>query len=194
MLEMLKDWKGSFEVDGKSFENYEALKRSNLSFGNEISIKLYPVGYRATKTQNNAVKQEDIQSPEVCITVKSYMTKKACPEFDFMAKWNNDKPMPLRTMVGTKVKETPGMVYMKLHGDILAETTCRCMKCGKTLTNPVSQYFGIGPECGSHNYVNPFESKEELQAAVDAYRLKLQNITWEGWIIKSAIIEQEERV
>lgn len=125
------------------------------------------------------------------IEVKKYMLKKATPEFDFMAKWNNDNPMPLKIMVGTVEKETRGMVYMKLHGDILSEKTFRCIKCGKPLTNPVSQYFGIGPECGGHNYVNPFDTEEQLKAAVADYKVKLNNITWEGWIIKSAITNQE---
>ena len=126
------------------------------------------------------------------ITVKSYMTKKATPEFDFMLRWNNDNPMPLRTMVGTVEKETKGMVYMKLHGDIYAEKICTCMKCGRALTNPVSQFFGIGPECGGHNYVNPFNSDAELKAAVSVYKAQLQKIKWSGWIIKSAITEKEE--
>ena len=100
--------------------------------------------------------------------------------------------MPLRTMIGTIEKETRGMVYMKLHGDIYAERICTCMKCGRTLTNPVSQYFGIGPECGGHNYINPFNSEEELKAAVSEYRKTLQNITWEGWIIKSGLLVFED--
>lgn len=122
------------------------------------------------------------------ITVKPYMTKPASPEFDFMAKWNNNIPMPLITMVGTKVKETRGMVYMQLHADITDTITTTCMKCGKPITNAVSQYFGMGPVCGEHNYTNPFDSKEELADAVRAYReTYLKNITWEGWVIKSAI-------
>ena len=40
------------------------------------------------------------------ITVKSYMTQKSTPTFDFMSKWNNDTPMPLRVMYGTKLEET----------------------------------------------------------------------------------------
>lgn len=121
------------------------------------------------------------------IKVKSYMTKKATPEFDFMEKWNNNNPMPLRIMVGEKIKETPGMVYMKLHGDITSTQTQVCMKCGRPITNNVSKYFGMGPECGGHSYVNPFNSEEELKEAVEAYRRTLNQITWEGWIIKSAI-------
>ena len=126
------------------------------------------------------------------ITVKPYMTKKATPEFDFMAKWNNDNPMPLMTMVGEKVKETKGMVYMELHGDITAEITDRCLACGKPITNPVSRYFGMGPVCGGHNYVSPFADDESLKAAVGEYRKKLQSITWSGWVIKSAITEEVE--
>lgn len=125
------------------------------------------------------------------IEVKSYMLKKATPDFDFMAKWNNDIPMPLKIMVGTVEKETRGMIYMKLHGDILSEKTCHCMKCGKLLTNPVSQYFGIGPECGGHNYTNPFDTEEALKEAVADYKIKLNNITWEGWIIRSAIVSDD---
>ena len=84
------------------------------------------------------------------------------------------------------------MVYMKLHGDITGKITHHCMKCGRPITNPVSQYFGMGPECGGHNYVSPFENEEDLKEAVEKYRREyLQQIKWEGWIIKSSIIEQE---
>ena len=124
---------------------------------------------------------------EFKIDVKSYMTKKSSPDFDFMAKWNNDIPMPLRVMYGVKLKETKGMVRMKLHGDIKQTITPCCMVCGRELKNPVSQYFGVGPECGGHGYSHPFSSDEELKQAVAAYREKLVNTVWEGWIIKSAI-------
>ena len=124
---------------------------------------------------------------EFKIEVKAYMTKKATPDFDFMARWNNDNPMPLKIMYGVKLKETRGMVYMRLHGDLKDEITQRCLCCGREIKNPVSRYFGIGPICGGHNYTNPFNTEEELHAAVDAYRTKLVNMVWEGWVIKSAI-------
>lgn len=185
MFTALKDWKGAVEVNGVKFESIEqAMSRYNASEG-ELRIKLYPVSKTVTESVTEATGQ-------FRITVKKYMTQKATPTFDFMEKWNNNVPMPLRTMIGEVVKETRGMVYMKLHGDIYAEKICTCMKCGRTLTNPVSQYFGIGPECGGHGYVNPFDSEEELKEAVAAYRKQLQNITWEGWVIKSAITEKEE--
>lgn len=123
-------------------------------------------------------------------TVKQYMTKPSTPDFDLMAKWNNDIPMPLCTMVGTVVKETKGMVYLDLHGDTDGKPVQYCMKCGRQITNPVSRYFGLGPECGGHGYTNPFTSEEALHSAVDAYRKEvLQKMTWTGWVPKSAIKE-----
>ena len=69
------------------------------------------------------------------------------------------------------------------------------MNCGKVITNPISKYFGMGPECGRHNYVNPFNSDAELKEAVDTYKREvLSKITWSGWVIKSAITEMEEIV
>lgn len=49
------------------------------------------------------------------ITVKKYMTEPATVSFDFQDKWNNGMPMPLVTMTGEVLKETRGMVYMRLH-------------------------------------------------------------------------------
>jgi hypothetical protein len=66
------------------------------------------------------------------------------------------------------------------------------MKCGRPITNNVSQFFGLGPECGGHNYVNPFSSDAELKEAVENYRKQLNQMVWEGWIIRSAIEEFEE--
>ena len=189
MLELLKTWKGTVEVNGTVYTSINAVNPSIFASNDSISIKLHPMCAEASKRTTEPV--TDAQSEQVRISVKQYMTRKASPEFDFMERWNNNQPMPLRTMIGEKVKETRGMVYMKLHGDIYAEKICTCMRCGRALTNPVSQYFGIGPECGGHNYVNPFDNAEQLKEAVADYRKQLQSVTWEGWIIKSAITEEE---
>lgn len=191
MLSMLKNWKGAIEIDGTRYDNMDiALNKVNLKENAQVSIRLLQLEKNVEKTGNFNSSDKDIQ--EYRIKVKKYMTEKASPQFDFMAKWNNNEPMPLRMMTGTVDKETRGMVHMTLHGDMYAEQMCTCMKCGKRLTNKVSQYFGIGPECGGHNYVNPFDTDEELKKAVADYRKKLVAITWSGWIIKSAIVEQEE--
>lgn len=189
MLSLLKDYKGAIEINGEKYDSVsDAIKRFK-SDGSKISIKLF-TDNRERNTEQISENKEHTQKK---IFVKQYMTRKSDTGFDFMKQWNNDNPMPLRTMIGTVEKETRGMVYMKLHADITSEKTRRCLCCGRTITNPVSQYFGMGPECGGHKYVNPFYSKEELEKAVQDYRENvLKNITWEGWIIKSAILEEEE--
>lgn len=190
MITMLKNWKGTVEINGTKYDNIDAaFKGVDLVDNTQFCIKLLPVKKNANKPANI---NKSANSQEYRIKVKKYMTQKSEPGFDFMAKWNDDNPMPLRIMTGYVDKETPGMYHMVLHGDMYAETMCTCMKCGKRLTNKVSQYFGIGPECGGHNYVNPFDTEEELKEAVAQYKKKLQAITWTGWVVKSAIIEQEE--
>lgn len=188
----IKEWPGAVEIDGTVYPSFEQARNSlsgeSLNFS---SIKLCDKIERAP--ERTGERPVTVCETVYKITVRQYMTKPANPSFDFMAKWNNDIPMPMRTMVGTIEKETSGMVYMHLHGDITSEVTQYCMKCGKPITNPVSQFFGMGPECGGHNYTNPFESEEELKSVVESYRRNyLQKITWSGWIIKSAIIEREE--
>lgn len=188
MLSLLKDYKGKVEINGEKFDSIRDAIKHFKSDGDTITIKLSSNNQSCVKSSVRALNEHTQKK----ITVKQYMTRKATSEFTFMKEWNNDIPMPLRTMIGTVEKETRGMVYMKLHGDITSEKTQRCLACGRVITNPVSQYFGMGPECGGHNYINPFYSKEELQAAVQEYRKKLQNMTWEGWIIRSAILEEED--
>ena len=191
LIDSLQSWKGSIEVNSQKFasvdESRQALSDTSLHLD---SIVLYAHAENATERK---ISRSECAGADVYrVTVRQYMTRKSSSDFDFMAKWNNDIPMPLRTMVGTLEKETPGMVYMKLHGDIVSKVTQYCMKCGKQITNPVSQFFGMGPECGGHHYVNPFSSDEEQTAAVERYRKEyLQQIKWEGWIIKSAVTEME---
>lgn len=185
LSDIVNSWNGSVEVDGRIWDDSVEAHTGLLC---ARCIKL--CANSGSSSERNFERSND--TPQYLITVKSYMTKKATPSFDFMAKWNNNNPMPLITMVGEVEKETPGMVYMKLHGDIVSQITTSCMCCGKAITNPVSQYFGMGPVCGNHSYVNPFESDEELKEAVKRYRTEyLNKITWEGWIIKSAIITKQ---
>lgn len=189
---IISKWSGSIEINGNKVD-----KNFNTdSIKGPIQLILYPDNNNYIKELKEEFKQDDNKVRDVQgtyrISVKRYMTKPATPEFDFMATWNNNIPMPLMTMVGDKIKETNGMVYMKLHGDITERVTENCLCCGKPITNPVSKYFGMGPVCGNHNYVNPFNSVEELKDAIKTYRCKLQSITWEGWIIKSAITEEVE--
>jgi len=192
MVNAIKNWNGLVTINNIEFNN--GLDASNFDFKTvkgPVSILLQSNKKTVENESNNKV--VDVSTSALTkIKVRQYMTKKSSGTFDFMKKWNNDIPMPMRVMVGSVVKETKGMVYMKLHADILQEQTSHCMCCGRQITNPVSRYFGMGPECGGHNYVNPFENDTELKKAVGEYRKRLREITWEGWVIKSAIEERED--
>lgn len=180
MLTMLRNWKGRVEVNGTVYDSISEISPTVFNNG-QINIKLLPL---QEKVRTDSGSEEICDNREVRITVKQYMTRKASPEFDFMAKWNNDNPMPLRTMQGYIEKQTRGMVYMHLHGTGLQEVNC--MRCGKRLTHPVSRHYGIGPECMQKvGIVADIEDVESIKE-------QLVKVEWQGWIIKSAITEQEE--
>ena len=193
MLNLLEGYKGSLEVNGIMYSSVKAAVQALKGYEGEVVINLNKAGNKQEQKEEKAPVnslQEIEGSPIYKIKVRQYMIKPSTPEFDFHDKWNNGVPMPMRIMVGRKLKETRGMVQMELWGEITDEITHNCMKCGKRLTNDVSKFFGIGPECGGHNYTNPFETDEELKAAVKDMQEQLKKIKWTGWIIKSAIEEE----
>lgn len=182
MITMLKDWQGKVEINGTEYDNIQIASNKNSKLSGNVCIKLYPKGYKETQDFINKFHQEETTNKEVVITVKAYMTRHASPEFDFMAKWNNDIPMPMRIMQGVRVKETAGMVYMKLHG--LAKPTITCFCCGKELTNPISRHYGVGPICLSKlGIMRDIDDEENIKE-------ELVNIEWEGWVIKSSILSE----
>ena len=124
------------------------------------------------------------------ITVKKYMTEPSTSNFDFQDKWNDGKPMPFIIMRGEVIKETRGMYYMNLHGK--AEPTYKCLVCEKTLTNPISKLYGIGPECSEKVGLIRIESEEEAKEKLKHIMEQIDDISWTGWAIKSAIKEWEE--
>lgn len=184
MLTMLEDWKGDIEING---EHVADISRFKPILG-QIHIKLWPKGKNAKMTRNtqreSENQQKDVDRTEYRITVRQYMTHKSTPEFDFMAKWNNDNPMPLRTMTGWIERETPGMYLMHLRGTAI-DNTIKCMRCGRVLTNPVSKKYGIGPECLSK--IGFMGDPEDVTGASQ----QLSQVTWSGWVIKKAIENQE---
>lgn len=186
MNSLFSSWNGPVEIDGVNYKSVDEIP-SDLNLDDNSIIVLHTI-------EKSSASQAPQASDKVYrVTVRQYMTKKSTPDFDFMLKMNNDIPMPLRTMVGTILKETPGMYKMHLKADTTFEYLDCCMKCGKAITNDVSKYFGMGPECGKHNYINPFGSDEELRSAVSNYKKEyLESIEWEGWVIKSAITSMEE--
>lgn len=187
-------------VNGVEYKNsasaLEALKNFTGEFKIEINFKPQQSteGTETSRTQVDkpntpSAPQDSVDNALYKITVRAYMTKKSTPEFDLMKKINNDVPMPFRTMFGTILEETKGMYKMKLHARPFP--TSECMHCGKTLTHPVSLLYGIGPICGKHAHINPFDTEEELNANYEALRKALAEVTWEGWVVKKAITHME---
>lgn len=174
MINKLKSWKGTIEINGTKYNSIKEVQEK-FNAGEPVCIKLYP----------KEKVEESVKTGEIKITVKKYMTEKSNPDFDFMQKWNDDIPMPLRTMQGTVEKETRGMVYMHLHG-VTSDSEVHCMRCGKKLTNPVSMKYGIGPEClAKIGFMGDIEDVPDIKK-------KVHEVTWDGWVIKSAIIRKEE--
>ena len=124
------------------------------------------------------------------ITVKKYMTEPATANFDFQDKWNDRKPMPLCIMQGDVIKETRGMYYMNLQGK--SERTSRCLVCGKTLTNPISKLYGIDTKYNKKVGLIRIESEDDAKEKLEHIMTQIDDITWAGWVIKSAIKEREE--
>lgn len=183
MLRLIESWKGAVEVDGVKYDSIEALTSSSKTFSDKTHIVLHATAKNVTEKHRTAI-EASTDTKEYRITVKKYMTQPASIGFDFMEKWNKNKPMPMRTMQGTIEKETRGMVYMNLHGFGQKTITCAC--CGKELTNPVSRYYGIGPIClGKLGIVSAIDDIENIKE-------QLVNIKWSGWVIKSAITEKTE--
>lgn len=182
MVTMMSNWKGSVDIDGTHYDTITDAIHAFKPHDDNIHIVLHSNTKRANMSENHVIESE---SDEVTIKVKTYMTKKATADFDFMSRWNNDIPMPMRVMRGKQIKETRGMAYYSLHG--FAKKTINCICCGKELTNPISRAYGIGPIClskiGIHRDIDDVDNIIE----------DLEEITWDGWIIKSAIeyIEEE---
>lgn len=159
---------------------------SGASEGEEVSVVFRAVQQKREETPLRISGDHMRKGHEYIVKVKPWMTKETRDSsFDFMLHWNKNIPMPLRVMRGRVLSETRGMVYMELRACPLK--TDYCMKCGKPLTHPVSRLYGLGPECGGHYHINPFNTEEELQNAIQEVRKKLNNITWTGWIAKSGV-------
>lgn len=81
------------------------------------------------------------------------------------------------------------MYYMSLQGK--AAPTSKCLVCGKNLTNSISKLYGIGPECSEKVGLIRIESWEEAKEKLKDIMEQVDDITWTGFVIKSAIKEWE---
>ena len=159
---------------------------ANAGEGEEVSVVFRAVEKKREEKPLHISGNHMRKGHEYIIRVKRWMTEQTTNDsFDFMRHWNKNIPMPMRVMRGRVLSETRGMLYMELRACPLK--TDYCMRCGKPLSHPVSKLYGLGPECGGHYHINPFNTEEELQEAIKEVRQKLNNVTWTGWIAKSGV-------
>lgn len=191
MLEFLRNYTGEIEVNGETIQNQNIAQVLDNLTGN-IQIHLKPAE-NARVRNAFTLKQEAVRDEtkvQYNVLVKPWMTQKSNGTFNFMMTWNNDVPMPLRFMRGNINKETQGMFNMTLHG--VAQKTNMCSVCGRTLTNPISRLFGIGPECMQKVGVFADISMEEAEQKLNEINKRIESLTWTGWIAKSAVMEMVE--
>lgn len=159
---------------------------ANTRQGEEVSVVFKAVQKKREEQPLHISGNHMRRGHEYIVRVKRWMTEQTTNDsFDFMRHWNKNIPMPMRVMRGRVLSETRGMLYMELRACPLK--TEYCMRCGKPLSHPVSKLYGLGPECGGHYHINPFNTEEELQEAIKEVREKLNNITWTGWVARSGI-------
>lgn len=115
----------------------------------------------------------EVKVAEYRVKVRAFLTKA------------ESNPVPMRTMFGYITGETEKAYKFTLYGK--PEPTRECLHCGRTLKNPVSLLYGIGPECGKNFYINPLGSESELANAIEAIKEKLSNVIWSGWLPKGHI-------
>lgn len=158
MFKQLSGWQGKVVVNGTEYESVDSVP-NNIEI---TTITLLP------KVEKRRVRVEDVaDDAERIITVRQFMTRV------------DSNPMPMRTMVGKIKRETAKAYYMELHGQALPVVTC--IRCGKTLTNPVSRHYGLGVECIQRVGI-PFNADD-----IENIKEAMVDIKWSGWCPKSAI-------
>ncbi len=184
MFELLTTYKGNnISINGKHFDTLLDAIKDFSDYVGGMTIVLSP----QLEPKNNPVKPKDNSEDKyiVSIKVKRYMTNYKS-DF-FLSKLNPQGPMPYMYMIGYKIDETKGLVKMKCWGDMIEPRITTCMRCGRPLSNPYSQYLGLGPECGAQEHLKLMESGVSIKEVTEAFRKELRAVTWEGWIPKSAL-------
>ena len=188
MLELLNGYNGNLIINNKEYSSVEEAEKAFDGYKGGCTIVINPtVNKLKTVAKNTTVESKD--SHVYMIKVRRYMTNY---DNTFFLSKLNESPMPYMYMVGRVLQETNKLVKMECRADMVVPKTTVCMRCGRPLSNPISQYLGIGPECGAREHLAYIENGGSIAQAQESMRKELQNIKWTGWIIKSAIESQEK--
>ena len=188
MFELLNGYNGNLIINNKEYSSVEEAEKAFDGYKGGCTIMINPTKSKPPVVLN-VKKEEHKDSPVYMIKVRRYMTNY---DNTFFLSKMNDSPMPYVYMVGRVLQETNKLVKMECRADMVVPKTTVCMRCGRALSNPISQYLGIGPECGASQHIAYIENGGSVAQAQEAMRKELRGIKWTGWIIKSAIEMQEK--
>lgn len=183
MFELLYKYSGPLMVNGKE---YDSVYDADKAFGNQNGGLTIILNHGGKGQLNNSKST----SPSITfdrnkfyqISVMTYMTNYRDDFFLATSPQIKNKcPMPFQVMVGRVIDETNKLVKMQLRADRLEQKYTKCMKCGRPISDKTHQLFGIGPECIT------IKSNPNEIGVFDRFSKYLQETTWEGWIVKSAI-------
>lgn len=66
-----------------------------------------------------------------------------------------------------------------------------CLRCGRTLTHPISKYVGLGPECGKHYYkgynLETSTHMNEWNDLLEFIKKGYDGVTYNGWIPRKSV-------
>ena len=178
MLELLSNYEGKLKINNVEYENIKEAQKAFKDYKGGLTIIL-------NENQRKTVHDIDTDIKFYQITVKKWMT--TYDESFFLEEYNEDGPMPFVTMVGFKLGETKNLIKMRLRADLITNKSTICMRCGRPLSNPISQYLSLGPECGAKEHMQFIESGMDIKQVQEDLKKKLREVVWEGWIVKSAI-------
>ena len=186
MFELLTEHTGKIIINGKTYDSVHEAEKAFEGYKGGLDIILEP--------QSEVISDDNAQIDNTIyrVHVKRYMTN--YDKSFFLSKMNKQGPMPYIIMYGRKIQSTEKLVQMQLWADLdsTVERTTTCMRCGRPLTNSYSQYLQLGPECGASEHIKLLESGMDLEEIKQSLKQKLNNVTWTGWIVKSAIISADE--
>lgn len=193
MFELLQNFKGSVVVNDITFASIKEAEEHFKDYVGGLRILLKPnnVIKYDNNTETSSTSTSTKQSSDIYrVEVKSYMSRPFEEGF-FLAKMNKS-PMPYLIMVGSIISQTEKMVKMDLHVDLNYDTSVKCIRCGRVLTNPISQYLHIGPECGASEHMRLLNSGISIDEVRNRLQDSLKDVHWVGWIPKSAIVSAEK--
>lgn len=100
--------------------------------------------------------------------------------------YKDKKPVPMRTMFGYVLQETPKGVKVRMKGK--PEISDKCTICGRKITHPTSLLYGIGSECiNKVPFAVPLTDPDNIEEYLTDLKEKMADVTWEGWLPKDYI-------